>query len=45
MEGGTTFTLVTDGAESAVDQAREAAGTLQARHTELAAHVRYRIIR
>jgi dihydrofolate reductase len=31
MEGGTTFTFVTDGVESAVEQAKEAAGGLDVR--------------
>jgi hypothetical protein len=50
-EGGTTFTFVTDGIESALDQARAAAGEevgLEATRvveSPAAAHLRYRVVR
>jgi dihydrofolate reductase len=52
MQGGTTFTFVTDGIESALAQAREAVGVgnfdlepLGATSNELVTHLSYRVVR
>ena len=51
-EGGTTFTFVTDGIESALEQAREAAGDgdvrfeqLASSATDLVTHLTYRVVK
>jgi hypothetical protein len=54
MQGGTTFTFVTDGIESALARAREAAGDgvdnfdlepLGTTSNELVTHLSYRVVR